>query len=127
MGNTDTTVSLSNTKMLAMKKFVLIFDGYETSTSEAVEAWRRGFDAAQRASSTSAADSARERTVTNETTIELSLSSNPASGYSIVNAEHIDAAEQLLEGCPIVNSVSLYEALPTSDQPHEITSNRSNT
>ena len=50
------------------------------------------------------------RQITNETTIELSLSSNPASGYSIVNAEHIDAAEQLLEGCPIVDSVSLYEA-----------------
>ena len=44
---------------------------------------------------------------------ELSLSSSPASGYSIVNAEYIDAAEQLLEGCPIVDSVSLYEALRT--------------
>ncbi len=40
---------------------------------------------------------------------------NPASGYSIVNAENIDAAEQLLEGCPIVDSVSFYEALPAED------------
>jgi len=38
---------------------------------------------------------------------------NPASGYSIVNAENIEAVEQLLEGCPIVDRVSLYEALPT--------------
>ena len=51
------------------------------------------------------------RLITNERTIELSLSSNPASGYSIVNAEHIDAAEQLLERCPIADGVSLYEAL----------------
>ena len=43
-------------------------------------------------------------------TIELSLGSNPANGYSIVRAPHLDAAEQLLERCPIVESVSLYEA-----------------
>jgi hypothetical protein len=52
-------------------------------------------------------------------TIELSLSSNPESGYSIVSAEHIDAAEQLLEGCPIIDSVSLYEAQPTRDRNGE--------
>ena len=53
------------------------------------------------------------REVTDVATVELSLSSNRASGYSIVHAEHIDAAEQLLEGCPIVDSVCIYEALPT--------------
>lgn len=53
------------------------------------------------------------RQITNETIVEWSLASNPASGYSIVNAPNIDAAEQLLEGCPIVDSVSLYEAIPT--------------
>ena len=52
------------------------------------------------------------RLVTNEGAFELSLTSNPASGYSIVEAEHADAAEQLLEGCPIVDSVSIYEVWP---------------
>ncbi|MCP4959020.1 MAG: SRPBCC family protein [Actinomycetia bacterium] len=61
------------------------------------------------------------RQITKEGTIELSLSSNRASGYSIVNTEHIDAAEQLLEGCPIVDSVTLYEALAIEDPARETT------
>ena len=94
-----------------MKKFVLIYHGYETATPELTEAWSNWFQ--RRAASF--ADVGNQfgpgRRVTNDATIELSLSSNPASGYAIVRAEHIDAAEQLLEGCPIVDSVSLYEAL----------------
>jgi len=105
-------VSLSVTKVLIMKKFVLIYHGYETSTPELADAWSNWFQ--RRATSFADSGSAfgARRQITNEATIELSQSSDPASGYSIVNAENIDAAEQLLEGCPIVDSVSLYEALP---------------
>jgi hypothetical protein len=97
--------------MMIMKKFVLIYHGYDTSTPELVAAWNDWF----RRRAASFADAGNPfgpgRQITKDATIELSLSSNPASGYSIVHAEHIDAAEQLLEGCPIVDSVCLYEAL----------------
>ena len=98
--------------MLIMKKFVLIYHGYGTSAPELVEARSTWFH--RRAASFADVGNpfGPGRQITNEATIELSLSSNPASGYSIVNAENIDAAEQL-EGCPIVDSVSLYEVLPT--------------
>ena len=56
------------------------------------------------------------RMVTPETTIEWSQASNLASGYSVVIAPHIDAAEQLIEGCPIVEGVSIFEALPARDR-----------
>jgi hypothetical protein len=99
--------------MITMKKFVVIYHGYDPPTPEVAAAWNTWFQ--RRA--TSFADVGNPfgpgRRITNETTIELSLASNPASGYSIINAPNIDAAEQLLEGCPIVDSVSLYEALPT--------------
>jgi len=36
-------VSLSITKLLIMKKFVLIYHGYETSTPELVAAWNNWF------------------------------------------------------------------------------------
>ena len=106
-------MSLSITKMFIMKRFILIYHGYDTSTPELVEAWSNWLQ--QRAASFADVGNpfGPSRQITNEATIELSLSSNPASGYSIVNAENIDAAEQLLEGCPIVDSISLYEALPT--------------
>ncbi|MGI9641585.1 MAG: hypothetical protein ACR2N9_02260 [Acidimicrobiia bacterium] len=96
-----------------MKKFILIYHGYQSSTPEHVAAWntwvqRRAGSIADLGNSFGPG-----RRITSDRTIELSLSSNPASGYSVVNAEHLDAAEQLLEGCPIVDSVSLYEALKT--------------
>ena len=99
--------------MRSMKKFILIYHGYETPTPELVEAWSNWFQ--RRAASFADVGNpfGPGRQITNDTTIEMSLSSSPASGYSIVNAENIDIVEQLLEGCPIVESVSLYEVLPT--------------
>ncbi len=115
MGNTDITVSLGVFKMLLMKKFVLIYHGYETSTPEVLEAWRIWFQRRAVSFVDVGSSFGPGRQITNYRTVEMSLSSNPASGYSIVNAEHIDAAEQLLEGCPIIDSVSLYEALAIED------------
>jgi len=102
--------------MLDMKKFVLIYKGCEASTAETIAAWNHWVQ--RRAASFADVGNAfgPGRRITNDRTVELSLSSNPASGYSIVNAEHLDAAEQLLEGCPIVDSVTLYEALAREDQ-----------
>ncbi len=103
--------------VVVVKKFVLIYSGYETPTPERAAAWNDWL----RRRSTSLADLGNPfgpgRRITNDRVVELSLSSNPASGYSIVHAEHIDAAEQLLEGLPIAESVCLYEALPNKPQP----------
>ena len=97
--------------MLSMKRFILLYHGYEALTTHREAAWntwlhRRG---------PSVADAGHPfgpgRRITNDATDEFSLTSNPASGFSILVAEHIDTAEQLLEGCPIVDSVTLYEAL----------------
>ncbi len=98
--------------MLDMKKFVLIYHGYDTATLEAGAAWNDWFQ--RRAASFVDVGNpfGPGREITIDGTVELMLASNPASGYSIVSAEHIDAAEQLLEGCPIVDSITLYEALP---------------
>lgn len=97
--------------MFPVKRFVLIHHGHDPSTSNAQAAWDEWF----RRRAASLVDTGSVfgpgRRITNYRTFELSLSPSPASRYSIVSAEHMDAAEQLLEGCPIVDSVSLYEAL----------------
>jgi hypothetical protein len=48
--------------------------------------------------------------VTHAGSRELSASDGVATGYSIISAENREAAEALLEGCPYVSSVRLYEA-----------------
>lgn len=100
--------------MFVMRKFVIIYHGDNTATPELVAAWNDWI----RRRAASVADIGNRfgagRRITNERTVELSLSAKRASGYSIVDADHIDAAEQLLEGCPIVDSISLYEAMPNN-------------
>jgi hypothetical protein len=39
------------------------------------------------------------------------MDADAASGYTIVNAESMQAAEKLLENCPIETSVRIYEAM----------------
>ena len=90
-----------------LKRFVLLYHGYRTSRTERDDAWNEWV----RRRAASFADLGSRfgcgRRITNDTTVELSLASNAASGYSIVRAKHMDAAEQLLEGCPIADGVSL--------------------
>ena len=93
-----------------MKKFVFLYHGYDDSKPELAQAWHAWFE--RRAASFDDVGNpfGAARRISPEGTIELGT--GPASGYSILNAENIDAAEHLLEGCPIVDSVSIYEALP---------------
>jgi len=114
--NTDITLSLDLSWIVAMTKFVLLYHGCAPplpGRKAAWDVWLR-----RRAASFVSVGIAfgPGRLVTNEETFDLSLTSNPASGFSIVEAEHMDAAEQLLEGCPIADSVSLYEAWPIDNR-----------
>ena len=106
-------MSLGRVIVVDMKKFVVIHRGYRSATPDRLAAWSSWSQ--RRAPSFADIGNAfgPGRRITNDRIIELSLSSNSASGYSIVYAEHLDAAEQLLEGCPIADSVTVYEALPS--------------
>ena len=108
-------MSLGVARVVGVKTFVLIFHGYDDPSPELVAAWDRWFHRREASFVDVGHAFGPGRQITNETTIEWSLATNQASGYSIVVAPHMDAAEQLLEGCPIVESVSLYEALPSGD------------
>ncbi|MCP3939336.1 MAG: hypothetical protein GY708_28640 [Actinomycetia bacterium] len=94
-----------------MNRFILLYHGYEAPTPHRVAAWNTWLR--RRAASVADVGSpfGPGQRITNDTVDEFSLASNPVSGFSIVVAEHIDAAEQLLEGCPIVDGITLYEAL----------------
>ncbi len=96
--------------------FVLLYHGYPASSAGDAAAWDTWFQ--RRVANFVDVGHAfgPGRKLTTETTIEWTQASNLASGYSIVIAPHIDAAEQLLEGCPIVDGVSIFEAIPARDR-----------
>ena len=94
-----------------MKKYVFLYNGYDASTPELEQKWHDWF--------TLRADSFADpgnpfgpgRSVTPDLTATDINQTHAVSGYSIVNAATRSDAEALLEGCPIVDSVHVYEAL----------------
>jgi hypothetical protein len=94
-----------------MKKFLLLFHGWEEPTPEVMQAWGAWFGTVGDAfvDSGNPFRGGLEVTKTGSTTLTPEM--KPAVAYSIVNAPSLDDAEKLLDGCPIIDSVRIYEAV----------------
>ena len=94
-----------------VKKFLMLHYGYEEPTAEIMAAWQGWFAKVgdRFADIGSPLGSCLEVSKTGRR--ELSPDMGAATGYSIISAESREDAERLLEGCPIVASVRLYEAM----------------
>ncbi len=99
-----------------MKKFVFLYRGYGEPTREVMDAWSSWF--------ASVADKmvdmghplgpGREISGTGGTgagSRDLPVDAEAIAGYSIVHAADLDEAEKIAQGCPIVTSVTVYEAM----------------
>jgi hypothetical protein len=95
-----------------MKKFVMLSYGSVEPTPEGMAAWRTWFTSI----GDRIVDSGNPLTggleVTPDGSRPLTAVDHPATGYWIVSAESLEDAGRLLDGCPIVESVRVYEALP---------------
>ena len=94
-----------------MSKFILLFQGYQEPTAEVVAAWQGWFAKVGESFIDSGNPLGAGREVTKSGSTALTPDMNPATGYCIVNAEDLDAAERLLEGCPIIDSARIYQAM----------------
>jgi hypothetical protein len=93
-----------------VKKFVMLYYGYMEPTPEVMGAWQRWFAKVGDRFVDSGNPLGDCLEVTRTGRRELSPDQGAATGYSIIAAESREDAERLLEGCPIVTSVRLYEA-----------------
>jgi hypothetical protein len=93
-----------------MKKFVLMHVGFETPTPEIQEAWGKWFASIGSRIVDSGSPLGAGREVTKNGTRELPLGADSITGYTIINAENLDDAEQVAKTCPIITSMRIYEA-----------------
>jgi hypothetical protein len=91
-----------------MEKFMLLHFGFEQPTPEIMQAWKTWFE--------SIADSQIAqggfmggREVTKNGTQALPWNKESITGYNIIEAESLDAAEKLAQGCPFIASIRIYE------------------
>jgi hypothetical protein len=94
-----------------MKKFMLIYHGFTEPTRENKDAWMNWFGEIGGNIVDSGNPFGPGREVTPTGRQDLATNADAASGYTIVNAESMEAAEKLLENCPIETSVRIYEAM----------------
>ena len=94
-----------------MKRFMLLHYGFEKPTPETMAAWNGWFQAVKtRAVEHGGFRGGRE--LSKEGAKDLPFAADSMTGYSILNAETLDEAQQLAEGNPFVASIRIYEIAP---------------
>ena len=94
-----------------MKKFVFLYYGFEPPTEEIKDAWKSWFASIGDKIVDSGNPFGAGREITPKGSQELSLDNGAITGYSIINAESIDEAEEIAKGCPSATGVRVYEAV----------------
>ena len=95
-----------------MKKFVFLYQGFGESTPDAMQAWGAWSARVGEQMVDSGNPFGAGRQVTPDGASDLSDEADPITGYSIVTAADLDAAQKLLDGCPMGTGVRIYEAMP---------------
>ena len=93
---------------MRMKKFMILHYGFEQPTPEVMDAWGRWFQ--------SIADQQLDqggfregREISKAGTRQLPWGEDCITGYNIVEAEDLDAAERIARENPYVASIRIYE------------------
>ena len=94
-----------------MKKFVFLTYGYETPTQEIMDAWSNWFATIGDKIIDNGNPFGAGREITAAGTKELSLDKGAITGYTIINASNMDEAVKIAQGCPIITSIRVYEAM----------------
>jgi hypothetical protein len=94
-----------------MKKFVFLCYGYVEPTQEIMEAWGKWFASIGDKMIDPGSPLGSGKEISHSGTKELTLGLESLTGYLIINAGSIDEAVEIAQGCPIITSVRVYEAM----------------
>lgn len=93
-----------------MKKFIYLFYGFEQPTPEVMQAWGAWFELIGDKFIDSGNPFGAGMNVTPDGSSAIAPTTD-ATAYSIVQANDLDEAVALLDGCPIIDSVQVYECV----------------
>ena len=93
-----------------MKKFIFLY-GDKSGGAGVMEEWQQWFASIGASLVDNGNPFGDGREITKLGARDLAGDATPITGYTIVSAESMEAAEKLLDGVPI-DSVRIYEALP---------------
>ena len=94
-----------------MKKFVLLHFGYEDPTQEVMDAWNGWFASIADITADMGSPLKPGKEVSRTGTKDLPIGADAITGYTIINAEDMDEAVRIAQGCPIITGIRVYEAM----------------
>ncbi|HYC46322.1 MAG TPA: hypothetical protein VED01_12685 [Burkholderiales bacterium] len=91
-----------------VKKFMFLHFGFEKPTPEIMKAWHDWFDSIS-ARQVDQGGFTGGREISKSGTRDLPWNMESITGYNIIEAENLDAAEKLAQSNPFIASIRIYE------------------
>ena len=92
-----------------MKRFMLLHYGFEKPTPEIMEAWKQWFGSVADKTIDQGGFHGGAREISHDGSKDLPMGMDSITGYSIINAESLEEAEQIAQGNPFIASIRVYE------------------
>lgn len=91
-----------------MKRYMLLHFGFEMPTPEIMAKWKAWFEKA-RPHTVENVGLRAAREISRDGVRDLAMGPEAITGYTIINAESMDAAEALARENPFISSIRIYE------------------
>ncbi len=92
-----------------MKRFMLLHYGFEKPTPEIMAAWKEWFGSVADKTVDQGGFHGGAREISHSGTTDLPMGPDSITGYSIINAESLEEAEQIAQANPFIASIRVYE------------------
>ena len=92
-----------------MKKFMILHFGFEKPTPEIMAAWGKWFESIADKTVDQGGFHAGAREISKSGTKDLPMDMESITGYSIIEAADLDAAEKIAQDNPYIASIRVYE------------------
>jgi hypothetical protein len=98
-------------KERTVKKFVYLHYGFEKPTPELMAAWGKWFEAMKDNIIDMGGHFSVGREISKAGTKDLPLGRESITGFTIVRADSLDAAEKMAQSNPFISSIRVYEVM----------------
>lgn len=94
-----------------MKKFMFLHFGFEKPTPEIMGAWGKWFESIADKTVDRGGHFSGAREISKSGTKDLPMGMESITGYNIIEAADLDAAEKIAQGNPYIASIRVYEIM----------------
>ena len=94
-----------------MKRFLLLHFGFQKPTPEIMKAWGAWFESISDKIVDQGGHFSKGREISRSGTRDLPMDMQSITGYTVIEAQSLDAAENLAQSNPFITSIRIYEVM----------------